>query len=188
MHVIHAIRNFTMKPKNNQSTASSSSSAKKVPAGKTVISSQATPAKKVAPAKKAAPVKKAASVTKAAPAKKAAPVTKTAPAKKAAPANKVAPAKKAVVVTDKLVSRKNLTRFTYETAAFEGWRLCLGRAGSTFTKYFPDKKFGGGKESLAAAEHTLAELSALIESAKRVNGKLTATTIKKSQKILQQGF
>lgn len=83
-------------------------------------------------------------------------------------------------------SKKNLTRFTYETAAFEGWRLSICRAGSTFMKYYPDKKFGGGKQSLAAAEKALAELKPLIEGAKRVNGKLTATTIKKGEKILAE--
>lgn len=81
-------------------------------------------------------------------------------------------------------SKKNLTRFTYETAAFEGWRLCISRAGTTFTRYFPDKKFGGGKQSLAAAEKTLAELKTLIEGSKRVDGKLTASTIKKAEKLL----
>ena len=81
-------------------------------------------------------------------------------------------------------SKKNLTRFTYETAAFEGWRLCLSRAGTTFTRYFPDKKFGGGKKSLAVAEKTLADLKAVIDGAKRVDGKLTPTTIKKAEKIL----
>ncbi len=39
-------------------------------------------------------------------------------------------------------SKKNLTRFSYETAAFEGWRLNLSKAGTTFTRYFPDKKLG----------------------------------------------
>jgi hypothetical protein len=81
-------------------------------------------------------------------------------------------------------SKRNLTRFTYESAAFEGWRLCISRAGTTFTKYFPDKKFGSGKKSLAAAEVTLVEIKTLIEGAKRVDGKLTATTIKKAEKIL----
>lgn len=81
-------------------------------------------------------------------------------------------------------SKRNLTRFTYESAAFEGWRLCISRAGTTFTKYFPDKKFGGGKKSLAAAEKALAELKTLIEGSKRVDGKLTATTVKKGEKIL----
>jgi hypothetical protein len=83
-------------------------------------------------------------------------------------------------------SKKNLTRFTYETAAFEGWRLCISRAGTTFTKYFPDKKFGGGKKSLAAAEAVLVELKALIEGAKRVEGKLSPATIKKAEKMLAE--
>jgi hypothetical protein len=81
-------------------------------------------------------------------------------------------------------SKKNLTRFTYETSAFEGWRLCISRAGSTFTRYFPDKKFGGEKKALAAAEKTLAELKPLIELSKRVEGKLTAATIKKAEKLI----
>lgn len=85
-------------------------------------------------------------------------------------------------------SKKNLTRFTYESAAFEGWRLCISRAGTTFTKYFPDKKFGGGKKSLAAAEKTLAELKTLIEGAKRVDGKLSPATIKKGEKLLLEAF
>ena len=83
-------------------------------------------------------------------------------------------------------SKRNLTRFTYETAAFEGWRLCISRAGSTFTKYFPDKKFGGGKKSLAAAEKVLVEVKGLIETAKRVDGKLTPATVKKAEKILSE--
>lgn len=81
-------------------------------------------------------------------------------------------------------SKRNLTRFTYESAAFEGWRLCISRAGTTFTKYFPDKKFGGGKKSLAAAEKVLVELKTLVEGSKRVDGKLSATTIKKAEKLL----
>lgn len=81
-------------------------------------------------------------------------------------------------------SKRNLTRFTYENAAFEGWRLCISRAGSTFTRYFPDKKFGGGKKSLAAAEKALVELKTIIDNAKRVDGKLSPTTVKKVEKLL----
>lgn len=81
-------------------------------------------------------------------------------------------------------SKKNLTRFTYETAAFEGWRLCLSRAGTTFTKYFPDKKFGGGRKSLAAAEKALGEVKGILDSARKVDGKLSATTIRKVEKLL----
>jgi hypothetical protein len=81
-------------------------------------------------------------------------------------------------------SKKNLTRFTYETAAFEGWRLCVSRAGTTFTRYFPDKKFGTARKSLAAAEKTLAEVKAILDSARKVDGKLSATTIRKVEKLL----
>jgi hypothetical protein len=81
-------------------------------------------------------------------------------------------------------SKKNLTRFTYETSAFEGWRLCVTKTGNTFMRYFPDKKFGSGKKSLAAAEKTLKELRALIDGSKLVNGKLSATTVKKAEKLL----
>jgi hypothetical protein len=38
-------------------------------------------------------------------------------------------------------SIKNLTRMTYETAAFQGWRLALSSKGTTFTKYFSDPKY-----------------------------------------------
>ena len=85
-------------------------------------------------------------------------------------------------------SKRNLTRFTYESAAFEGWRLCISRAGTTFTKYFPDKKFGGGKKSLAAAEKVLVEVKAVIEGSKRVEGKLSPATIKKAEKMLAEAF
>ena len=81
--------------------------------------------------------------------------------------------------------KKNLTRFTYETAAFEGWRLCISRAGTTFTRYFPDKKLGGPKKSLAVAEKALEEVKAIIEGSKRVEGKLTTATINKVEKLLQ---
>ena len=83
-------------------------------------------------------------------------------------------------------SIKNLTRFTYETSAFQGWRLSVSRAGAVFTKYFSDKKYGGDKKSFAAAEAALAELKVLLDGSKRVNGKHTATTIRKAQKLLEQ--
>ena len=88
--------------------------------------------------------------------------------------------------TTTMKSKKNLTRFNYESAAFEGWRLCLSRGGSTFTRYFPDKKFGGGKKSLAAAEKTLAELKGILDGAKRVDGKLAPATIRKAEKLLAE--
>jgi len=52
-------------------------------------------------------------------------------------------------------------------------------------RYFPDRKFGNGKKALAAAEKTLAELKALIDGAKRVDGKLSPTTVRKAEKLLK---
>ncbi len=83
-------------------------------------------------------------------------------------------------------SKKNLTRFTYENAAFEGWRLCISRGGTTFTKYFPDKKFGGPRKALDAAEKALQILKGLLESTAKVRGKLSPTTIKKSESLLSK--
>ena len=83
-------------------------------------------------------------------------------------------------------SKKNLTRFTYETAAFQGWRMSISRAGTVFTKYFSDKQYGSDKASLAAAEVALADIKAVIEGAKRVDGKLTPTTIRKANKVLEK--
>ena len=82
-------------------------------------------------------------------------------------------------------SRKNLTRFTYETTAFEGWRLCLSRAGTTFTKYFSDKHYGGPRKSLNAAEEARTDLIHLVDNSRRVNGKLSKATVSKGKKLLE---
>lgn len=82
-------------------------------------------------------------------------------------------------------SKKNLTRFDYENSAFEGWRLCITQKGVTFVRYFPDKKLGGPKKSLVAAEKALKELKELLANAKLVDNKHSATTIKKAQKLLK---
>jgi len=82
-------------------------------------------------------------------------------------------------------SRKNLTRFTYETTAFEGWGLCISRAGTTFTKYFSDKSYGGPRKSLAVAEGTRNDLIDLVDNSRRVNGKLSKSTVNKGLKLLK---
>ena len=82
-------------------------------------------------------------------------------------------------------SRKNLTRFTYETTAFQGWRLCLSRSGSTFTKYFSDKKYGGERKALKAATATLEEVKTTIDGSRKVNNKLSKTTTNKVQKLFK---
>jgi hypothetical protein len=81
-------------------------------------------------------------------------------------------------------SIKNLTRFTYETAAFQGWRLSISRKGAIFNKYFSDKKYGDGKKSFAAAEAALAGLKEILDSAKLVDGKHTPATKTKVEKML----
>ena len=84
-------------------------------------------------------------------------------------------------------SKKNLTRFTYETTAFQGWRLCISRGGATFTRYYSDRQYGGARKSLKAAEAKLKVLREFLESpeAKRVKKKLTKTAIRKAEKILK---
>ena len=89
-------------------------------------------------------------------------------------------------VTFVMKSKPNLTRFTYETAAFEGWRLCISRGGKTFTKYYSDKKYGGPRKSLKGAEAGLESLKELLDSSRKVNGKLSQTTIKKAEKLLKE--
>jgi len=82
-------------------------------------------------------------------------------------------------------SKRNLTRFTYETTAFQGWRLCISRAGSTFMRYFSDKQCGGPRKALKAAEGKLAEMKTLLDSAPRREGKLTKTAEAKARKMLK---
>jgi len=83
-------------------------------------------------------------------------------------------------------SRKNLTRFTYETTSFQGWRMNISRAGSTFTKYFSDKKYGSERKALKAAEDTLNTIKDTVDSSRKVNGKLSKTTENKIKKLLKE--
>lgn len=83
-------------------------------------------------------------------------------------------------------SKRNLTRFTYENTAFQGWRLCLRRGGATFTKYFSDKNYGGGKKSLAVAEEALEQIKTTIAKSRMVQGKLNATTTRKIVRFLSK--
>ncbi len=82
-------------------------------------------------------------------------------------------------------SKKNLTRFTYETTAFQGWRLCICRGGKTFTRYFSDRQCGGERKALKAAEAKLAEMKEFLEKAPRREGKLTKGAEAKARKMLK---
>ena len=86
-----------------------------------------------------------------------------------------------------LKSRKNLTRFTYETTAFQGWRLNISRGGKSFTRYFSDKQCGGERKALKAAEAKLGELKEFLDSAPRKDGKLTKTAEAGARKVLKAG-
>lgn len=80
-------------------------------------------------------------------------------------------------------SVKNITRFTYQTADFEGWRLSLTRNGHTFTKYYSTKKYGGVKNALGAAETSLEKLKNFIavspKTKDNVIGKRLASRVNK---------
>ena len=65
-------------------------------------------------------------------------------------------------------SKRNITRFAYESTGFKGWRVSITRYGETFTQYFSDKVFGGAKKSLAAAEECLEWLDQRIEKADKI--------------------
>lgn len=84
-----------------------------------------------------------------------------------------------------LRSRKNLTRFTYETTAFQGWRLCVSKNGTTFTKYFSDRAYGTPIRCLNAAEDALTRLREILATSRRVNGKITQPTIDRCRELLK---
>ena len=81
-------------------------------------------------------------------------------------------------------SRKNLTRFTYETTAFQGWRMCIARGGTTFTKYFSDKEYGGERKALKAAEEALEGVKDIIVDYPRWRGGIRKDCAAKVNKYL----
>lgn len=50
-----------------------------------------------------------------------------------------------------LMKSKNLTRYTYESTDFQGWRVSIQRCGRIITRYFSDLQYGSEEESRAAA-------------------------------------
>ena len=83
-------------------------------------------------------------------------------------------------------SKKNLTRFTYETTAFQGWRVSIIRKGTTFTKYFSDQKYSGPLKAKRAAEKRLTELKDLLDTSLLVRGKLSARVKVEAKAILEK--
>lgn len=50
------------------------------------------------------------------------------------------------------MKHKNLTRYTYESTDFQGWRVSIQRCGRIITRYFSDMQYGSEEASLQAAE------------------------------------
>lgn len=46
---------------------------------------------------------------------------------------------------------RNITRFTYDTASFQGWRLAICRHHVHYIHYFSDREYGGEQGALFAA-------------------------------------
>ena len=46
---------------------------------------------------------------------------------------------------------KNITRYTYETTAFQGYRLAICKNKRLFTRYFSDSQYGGADAALQEA-------------------------------------
>lgn len=84
-----------------------------------------------------------------------------------------------------LPSQKNITRFSYETAAFEGWRLSIRRSGTTFTRYFSDKQYGTPRKSFDAANKTRSQLLKFLDRATRHNGQLSPRSVDQANVILR---
>ncbi len=72
-------------------------------------------------------------------------------------------------------SRLNLTRFSYESTGFKGWRVSVTRHGEVFTRYFSDRKFGSMKKSQEAAQNCLAAFLTKLDKTEVLTSKRKAT-------------
>lgn len=79
-------------------------------------------------------------------------------------------------------SKLNLTRFSYESTGFKGWRVSVTRHGEVFTRYFSDRQAGSMKKSQEAAQKCLAAFLAkldaapVVSTARKPTGKQTGVT------------
>ena len=55
------------------------------------------------------------------------------------------------LTTDTDMTQRNITRYTYETTSFQGWRLSICRKWNQFTKYFSDRQYGSEEAAFQAA-------------------------------------
>ena len=49
------------------------------------------------------------------------------------------------------MTQRNITRYTYETTTFQGWRLSICRKWNQFTRYFSDRQYGSEQAAFEAA-------------------------------------
>lgn len=59
---------------------------------------------------------------------------------------------------------KNITRFTYVSASFQGWRLAVCRYHVHFVRYFSDREYGSSDAALAAALAVREQVYAYLEA------------------------
>ncbi len=61
------------------------------------------------------------------------------------------------------MKNKNITRYTYESTDFQGWRVSIQRCGRIITRYFSDLQCGSEEESFRQAleyrDHVFDEMS-----------------------------
>lgn len=70
------------------------------------------------------------------------------------------------------MSCKNITRYTYETTAFQGYRLAICKNKRLFTRYFSDSQYGGADAALQEAMRVRDNIFKLFEQ-----GNLTVSQI-----------
>lgn len=79
-------------------------------------------------------------------------------------------------------SKLNLTRFSYESTGFKGWRVSVTRHGEVFTRYFSDRQAGSMKKSQEAAQKCLTAFLSKLDAApvvttrRKPTGKQTGVT------------
>jgi len=61
---------------------------------------------------------------------------------------------------------KGLSEYTYETTDFQGYRVAVSHRGTTFVKYFSDKRHGSHKKAKRAALEALTRLRHEFETAR----------------------
>lgn len=69
---------------------------------------------------------------------------------------------------------RNITRYTYDYAGFQGWRLAICRYHVNYVRYFADKEYGSADASLAAAMDERRKIFARMASCPHEPGKVLA--------------